>query len=247
MKKSLVLYWGFAFLMGACQNIFTPTAPAGPTVDSAGTSDALFQTAIAQTLTAQPGQPTPTFVADLNTPTLVVDASPTLVVAIDTATLPPASPSLPPADALAATATSATLPAVTTVPGTSTFVIETATPFLTNPTSATTLTSGQMTLTALPTLTVRLYGTLPPAVPSSEITLVNRARTEAYISLQVTMPDGNYSILEYPVEGTVRVQAPVGHYLYVSWVGGRKTVGEFRLRQNDDLTIMLFRDRVEIK
>ena len=246
MKKSLILYWGLAFLLGACQNIFTPTAPVGPTVNSAGTSDALFRTAVAQTLTAQPGQPTATLVAPFESPTLPV-LSPTLVPAGDTATLPPLSPSVPPTDALAVTLTSTPIASAIATSATATFVIETATPFLTNPTSATTLTAGQLTLTAIPTLTIRLYGTLPPAVPSSEITLVNKARTEAYISLQVTMPDGKYSILEYPVEGTVRVQAPVGHYLYVSWVGGRKMVGEFRLRQNDDLSIHLFRDRVEIK
>lgn len=246
MKKSLILYWVLASLLGACQNIFTPTAPAGPTVDSAATSDALFQTAVAQTLTAQPGQPTPTLVAPFESPTLPLE-TPTPVAVLETATLPPLSPSVPPTDVLAATLTSTPLASSAATAATSTFVIETATPFLENPTSATTLTAGQLTLTAIPTLTIRLYGTLPPAVPSSEITLVNKARTEAYISLQVTMPDGKYSILEYPVEGTVRFQAPVGHYVYVSWVGGRKMVGEFRLHQNDDLSIHLFRDRVEIK
>lgn len=246
MNKRLVLYLVSAFLLAACQNIFTPTVPAGPTVDSAATSDALFQTAVAQTLTARPGQQTPTLVAPFESPTLPVE-TPTPVVAVDTATLPPLSPSVPPTDILATTLTSTPLANSAAPAATSTFVIETATPFLANPTSATTLTSGQLTLTAIPTLTIRLYGTLPPAVPSSEITLVNKARTEAYISLQVTMPDGKHSILEYPVKGTVRVQAPVGHYLYVSWVGGRKMVGEFRLRQNDYLTITLFRDRVEIK
>jgi hypothetical protein len=78
------------------------------------------------------------------------------------------------------------------------------------------------------------------------VTLVNRARTEAYISLQVTMPDGNYSIIEYPVEGRITIQAPVGSYLYVAWVGGRKMVGEFRLKHNDDMTITLYRDRVDV-
>jgi hypothetical protein len=61
------------------------------------------------------------------------------------------------------------------------------------------------------------------------------------------MPDGEYSIIEYPVEGRIRIQAPVGSYLYVAWVGGRKLVGEFRLSNNDDITITLFRNRVEIK
>jgi hypothetical protein len=61
------------------------------------------------------------------------------------------------------------------------------------------------------------------------------------------MPDGNYSIIEYPVEGRVRIQAPVGSYLYVAWVGGRKMVGEFRLHQNDDVSITLYRDRVVVR
>jgi hypothetical protein len=101
--------------------------------------------------------------------------------------------------------------------------------------------------TASPTLGIRTYGTLPPEVPYSNITLVNKAKAEAYISLQVTMPDGKYSIIEYPVEGRVKIQAPVGSYLYVTWVGGRKMVGEFRLRNNDDLTITLYKDRVTIQ
>jgi hypothetical protein len=84
-------------------------------------------------------------------------------------------------------------------------------------------------------------------VPFSQVTLINKANAEAYISLQVTMPDGEYSIIEYPVEGSVKIQAPVGHYLYVTWVGGRKMVGEFRLHQDDDISITLYRDRVTIK
>jgi len=88
---------------------------------------------------------------------------------------------------------------------------------------------------------------LPPAVQFSNITLVNKAKAEAYISLQVTMPDGQYSIIEYPVEGRIKIQAPVGSYLYVTWVGGRKMVGEFRLKNNDDLTITLYKDRVVIQ
>ena len=107
-----------------------------------------------------------------------------------------------------------------------------------------TLASGQVT--PIWTLAVRTYGTLPPAVPFGHVTLINKAKAEAYISLQVTMPDGNYSILEYPVEGQVRIKAPVGFYLYVAWVGGRKMVGEFRLKHDDDLSITLYRDRVVI-
>ena len=234
MKKIVVLSTVLALLLAACQNIFTPTVAPGPTADTAATSDALFKTAVAQTLTAQP---TPTRVSDF-----------------DTATLPAISPTLPPTEVLPATSTptavvdstatatgpvSTDLPNLTTTPPTATQGAPA------NMTPTATLVVGQVT--PVWTLAVRLYGTLPPAVPYSQVTLVNKAKTEAYISLQVTMPNGEYSILEYPVEGTVKVQAPVGHYLYVTWVGGRKMVGEFRLHQNDDLTISLFRDRVEIK
>jgi hypothetical protein len=118
---------------------------------------------------------------------------------------------------------------------TATGTVATATP---------TLVAGQATPTW--TLAVRTFGTLPPAVPFSHITLVNKAKAEAYISLQVTMPDDKHSIIEYPVEGRIKIQAPVGWYLYVAWVGGRKMVGEFRLRHGDDLTITLFRDRVVV-
>jgi hypothetical protein len=91
-----------------------------------------------------------------------------------------------------------------------------------------------------------LYGTLPPAIPSSDIRLINKSKTEAYISLQVTSPDGRYAVLEYPVTGTIDIKAPLGSYLYVAWVGGRKMVGEFRLHGNESLSITLFRDKVVI-
>lgn len=239
VKKTVVVFSAvLALLLGACQNIFTPTVAPGPTGDSAATSDALFQTAVAQTLTAQPS---PTLVTSFDTATLPVGvASPTLVGAGDTATLPPT-------DVLPATSTP--LPPGTASPtlavATGTGLPGTATPFAPNTTSTPTLAAGQVT--AVWTLAVRKYGTLPPAVPFSQVMLINKAKTEAYISLQVTMPDGQYSILEYPVEGRVRVQAPVGSYLYVAWVGGRKMVGEFRLHQNDDLSITLYRDKIVIK
>jgi len=76
MKKTVVVLGSIlALWLGACSQIpgFTPTPGTGPTVDSAATSDALFKTAVAQTLTAQP--------------TLVT--APT----IDTPTVPAASPS----------------------------------------------------------------------------------------------------------------------------------------------------------
>ena len=98
-----------------------------------------------------------------------------------------------------------------------------------------------------PTPGVLTYGTLPPAVPFASLTLNNRAKTQAYISLQVVTVEGGPTIIEYPVRGKIRIQAPVGQYLYVAWVGGRKMVGEFKLHREDDLDIFLYRDRVEIR
>jgi hypothetical protein len=101
--------------------------------------------------------------------------------------------------------------------------------------------------TATLTPGVLTYGTLPPAVPFASVTLINRAKTQAYISLQVVTDEGGPTIIEYPVRGRIKVQAPVGSYLYVAWVGGRKMVGEFRLHREDDLEITLYRDRIEIR
>lgn len=219
MKKTIVALGSIlVLLLGACSQIpgFTPTPGTGPTADTAGTATALFNTAVAESLTAQP--------------TL------TTVPPTDTATLPVApldtfTPEPP-------TQTFTLPPDLTTTPAT-------ATAGTANATVSATLAPGQVTPS--PTLGIRTYGTLPPAVPSSRITLINRSKREAYISLQVTMNDGKFSILEYPVRTMVKVQAPVGWYVYVAWVGGNKMVGEFRLIGSDDISITLYKDRVVIK
>ena len=234
-KTVLVLVSVLALFFGACSQIPGLTPTPGPFSSPTINPDDQFQTAVAQTLTARatlpsagtdtaiPGSATP-LPPNTETPTPV--ASPVLS---NTDTPTPVQMSSPTID-LSATAGTATgsVPTATNLPANFT------------PTAA-----GQVT--AIWTLAIRKYGTLPPAVPSSEVTLINKANTEAYISLQVTMPDGEYSIIEYPVEGRIRIQAPVGSYLYVAWVGGRKMVGEFSLSNNDDLTITLFKDRIEIK
>lgn len=231
MKKTVVVMGLICALsLGACQGIFTPTPSPGPTVDTAATSDSMFKTAVVQTLTAQP---TVTVTASVPPPT----PSPTAVVAV-------ASPTLPVTDTPPATSAST---GNTSTPTSTTNTSTTATGnFPTATTGGTpTLAAGQ--ITAIWTLAVRKYGTLPPAVPFSTITLVNKANAEAYISLQVTMPDGKYSVIEYPVKNSVKIQAPVGYYLYVAWVGGNKMVGNFRLHQNDEFSILLYKDKVVIK
>lgn len=232
MKKTvLVLVSVLALLFGACSQIpgLTPTpgSVSSPTVNP----DDQFQTAVAQTLTAQPTLPSDVITA---TATPVVTETPTLV----------ASPVLSNTDTPTAVqnATATLVPDLSATSITATGHVPTATNF---PANFTPTAAGQVT--AIWTLAIRTYGTLPPAVPFSQVTLINKANAEAYISLQVTMPNGEYSIIEYPVEGRVQIQAPVGSYLYVAWVGGRKLVGEFRLHNNDDLSITLFKDRVQIK
>jgi len=223
MKRTvIVLVSMLALLSGACGQIpgLTPTPGTGPTVNP----DDQFKTAVAQTLTARPSATsaavTDTATAPRNTETPTPTVSPVISVT-DTVTVTPTQ-------IIDLSATSVT---ATVVPA--------------NLTPTSTLAAGQVT--PIWTLAIRTYGTLPPAVPYSNITLVNKSRTEAYISLQVTMPSGEYSIIEYPVEGRIKIQAPVGSYLYVTWVGGRKMVGEFRLKNNDDMTITLYRDRVVIQ
>jgi hypothetical protein len=240
MKKNvLVLATLLALLFGACSQIpgLTPTpgTASSPTINP----DELFQTAVAQTLTALPTLPSGS-VTDTAIPGLETTPPP------DTETpTPVASPVLSNTDTPGVTQTPTPIIDLSATSGTATGFVPTATSLPANVTPPATLAAGQVT--PIWTLAIRTYGTLPPAVPFSQVTLINKANTEAYISLQVTMPDGTYSIIEYPVEGRIKIDAPVGSYLYVAWVGGRKMVGEFRLSNNDDLSITLFRDRVVIK
>jgi hypothetical protein len=165
-------------------------------------------------------------------------AQPTLTSAPLTDTPTPVLASPEPATTETPTETLSPVPNLTTTPVTATLgTLDQA--------FTATLASGQATL--IPTLTIRKYGTLPPEVPSSRVRLINKAKTEAYISLQVTMLDGRYSIIEYPVERSVTIQAPIGFYIYVAWVGGRKMVGDFRLYRDQSLVITLFRDKVVVE
>lgn len=224
MKKAVILAATVVLVLGACVLPTIPTidissAPnTGPAVDVAETAEAVLQTAVAQTLMVQPPV---TSAPPTDTPATFVEPSP----------VPGTTESL--------TATFTSVPDLTNTPATATSgpadTIATATLAAVTP------------ATSIPTLTIRLWGTLPPAVPSSDIRLINRSKTQAYISLQVTSNDGRYAVLEYPVVGTIDIKAPLGHYLYVAWVGGEKMVGNFRLHGNESLSITLYKDRVVIK
>lgn len=219
MKKA-VLSLVLVLVLSACFPL-TPPPNLDPSSDTAGTAQASLQTAVAQTLAALPTQTSapPVSTATLMLPTEEpLSVTETLEPTLDLSTATTLEPALAVSTGTFDVATSTELP--------TTMVLGPATD---------TLTPGVLT-----------YGTLPPAVPYSNLTLINRAKTKAYISLQVVTAQGGPTIIEYPVSGRIEIQAPVGQYLYVAWVGGRKMVGEFRLRHDQDLELILFRDRVEI-
>ncbi|MGE5775893.1 MAG: hypothetical protein ACM33V_06710 [Chloroflexota bacterium] len=232
MKKAVVVASIFAILLSACSQIpgLSPTSAAKPAVDAAAMTSA-FETAVVQSLTAQY---TPA-------PVLATETA-TLPVMVESPTLPPITDTPP---VVIPSVTASVAANLTSTPATATGGAANTTPAGTSATSTATLAPGQVT--ASPTNGIMKYGTLPPEVPFNRITLRNKSKTEAYISLQVTMPDGKYSIIEYPVEGTFKVQAPIGSYLYVAWVGGRKMVGSFKLSADDELLITLYKNKVVVK
>ena len=222
MKKTVIPGLIIAVALGACVLPAIPTTSTGstpntgPTVDVAGTVDTILKIALAQTLTAQP---TVTSVPPTATPTPVLESFvPVPVESYTFTTTPMADLTTTPSTA-------------TSGPANATF---TATLAAANP------------ATSIPTLTIRQWGTLPPAVPSSDIILINKSKTQAYISLQVTSPDGRYAVIEYPVVGRIEIKAPIGSYLYVAWVGGNKMVGNFKLHGHEGLSITLYKDKIDV-
>jgi hypothetical protein len=175
-----------------------------------------------------------------------------------------ASPTTAPTETFTALPTDTAVPVIETFTSTpDVFLNPTITPFLpgdltTTPITATLVDSANVagatitptavsfpsSATPSPTLGVLTYGTLPPAVPSSEVILANKAKVEAYISLQNQEKNG--AILEYPVKGQFSIRAPLGQYIYVAWVGGNKMTGSFKLGGGEQVTIYLFKDKVVI-
>ena len=220
MKKFTVFALVCVFALEACGAINIPTNPA-PNVDTAGTVNAMAQTAQAQTLTAQPSPTTVPTLTSTPTPVLAEPSATPTLVNTDT-----------PVPNLTTTATLAV--AVTATSGTANLTT----------TSTATLASNQPTASA--TLGIRTYGTLPPQNrPFTQITILNKSRAEAYISLQVVTDQG-YTIIEYPVERIVKVSIPTGNYTYVVWVGGRKFVGYFHASQFEEPSITIFRDKIVV-
>lgn len=219
MNKNLIPILLLMVVTGACLPAPVPTASA-PQVDMQATIDSIVKTAAAQTLAAQPS---PTTAPPTETPTAVVEPSSTPSVNDEPSSTP--------------------VPNLTTTPVTATSgAIDSSN---ITPTSTTVGISGSPTLT--PTLGVLLYGTLPPAVPSSDVYLVNKSKTQVYISLQLCDTEAKGAILEYPVQNSIKIKAPIGNYLYVVWVGGRQLIGNLKVNKSEDLKITIFKDKVVIQ
>lgn len=226
MNKIAILFIALALLMSSCLPASSTDVPTSP-IDLDATAAVFVQ----QTLQALPSITT----APTNTPVMVVDTTTSTPTA--TLTTESATSTLTPG-------TNTATGTLATTTSTSTNATQTATTF-TSTASFTPIPNGIVSATE--TLHSRFYGTLPPNLPYSGIELVNKSKAEAYISLQVTTHDGYTTILEYPVGGLFSIEAPVGKYKYVAWVGGKKILGAFSLDKNTDLRITIYKDKIEIK
>lgn len=164
--------------------------------------------------------------------------------ALPTPTLEPATETLEPT----ATDTESPTATETFTPDPNITATETVTVFtLTATITGTAPTATQFVATATETLYPRFFGTLPPAIPYGEVRLVNRSKAETYISLQCTTIDGYKTIIEYPVYSRLNVSAPAGKYTYVAWVGGRQFQGAFGLGKNDEVEILIEKDKITVR
>jgi len=229
MKRPLFVALILSLALSACSSILPQTQPnanngAGevPQVNIQETAAAMAGTMAVQTIAALP---TPTVV----TPSRVVAVSPT---ATGSATV----------NIMATTATFS-----------ATAITATGTPTIT-PINTATQTQTQTPIPSnglvTPTVTSPLtyYGTLPPDLPYGFVTLSNKSKVEANISLQCTTIDGYTTILEYSgIKGTFDIHAPAGKYEYVAWVGGKQIMGKFSLAKRQELLITLYKDKVVIR
>ena len=240
MKRTAVYLLAMALFLSAC----IPALPSlqqpeeAPAVDVQATDAALAETLAVGTLDALP---TPTLEPATDTPEPTVTFTKT-VTATKTATAT-ATETLTPDPNATTTATgtvetsTATSTVVTGTPATATATV-TGTP----PTA-----TQSATPTATETLYARFYGTLPPSIPYGKVKLINRSKAEVYISMHCTTVDGYTTIIEYPVNGFMRVSAPAGAYTYVAWVGGRQFQGWFGLGKKGEVEITFAKDKVTIK
>lgn len=222
MKKVILLLTALCLTLSACVPALFQTDAASPVPISETDLQATAAILSQQTLQSLPS-PTP---APSNTAVMLTDTrTPTQATPTETQ-----NPIL-----LTLTATLGTGTVIAGTPATGTPGTSTVTP---NPAFSATPTE---------TLHPQHYGTMPPNLPFGQIMLINNSKAEVYISLQCTTKDGYVTIIEYPVGRKIEINAPAGRYVYVVWVGGNKIVGKFGLDKFQDLTLTIYKDRVEIK
>ena len=226
MKKSLFLSLLAGLFLSACLPAFLQPETIAPTsvpeenlIETAAVLSQLTLQSL-PTLTAAPSN---TPVVTTATRTIISSETPTLDSGTTATLTPPATP---------------TSPTGTTRPSASPTVTRTLTP---------TMTPAGFIPTSTETPHPLFYGTLPPNLPSGKIVLINKSKTEAYISLQCTTQDGYNTILEYPVPKRVNTRGPAGRYTYVAWVGGVQMVGNFGLGKQGEVVITIYKDRIEVK
>ena len=105
----------------------------------------------------------------------------------------------------------------------------------TPPPASPTVTSGPITI-----------DTLPANTPYGTIRLENRSKTGVSLSLHCTTLRGYRTILEYDVYRTTIIEAPLGDYVYVVYIGGHKFVGTFTYGQPSTLVVTFYRDKVVV-
>lgn len=89
-------------------------------------------------------------------------------------------------------------------------------------------------------------GDIPKGAPQGTVKLVNKANGDVYISLRTSRADGTNAINEYPVNGTLSADIPVGWIDYVAWVGGVKFTGGFKLSEGEHHTITFSKSKVVV-
>lgn len=228
MKKVIALVIMLGLLLSACVPAAEQTQATNPTPIPEEVLQATAAILVQQTLESLPTQTT----APSNTPVITTPTN-TPTQTTPTETQNPVLLTL-----------TATLGTGTVTPGTETAGIlattGTGTPQITTASN----TPNPLTPTAAPQ--PQFFGTLPPELPYSLVVLTNKADVDVYISLRCETSKGNVTILEYPVKRYVDVEAPVGSYTYVAWVGGRQFTGAFSLGQGDVIKIDFFKSRITI-
>ena len=229
MNRLVFVVLAAALTLAAC----VPGLPQNSGAGSVSTAQAVAATIAAQTMAALPTLTLPPSQTPLPTATATL-APPTNTKAADTATV-------------TNTAASGTITVTATLTVTGTPATSTSTVTGTLPSPTNTVTGTPPTATQTPGLTPLAYGTQPPFIHYGRVHLVNQAKADVYVSFQCTTPEGYYSIVEYPVYGTITVSVPAGRCEWVAWVGGRQFLGTVGIGRFEELTMTFKKSSVTIK